>query len=126
MAASVNKMILVGNLGKTPELKHTNSGKSTCTLAVATTETWKDSEGNKQSHTEWTDVVLWGKQAENACKYLSKGRPVFIEGRKRTRVWEDKDGIKRYAVECVANDVQYLGSKGDSSGDSSKDEDESF
>lgn len=115
MAGSVNKVILVGNLGADPELRYTSSGAGVCDLRVATNETWLDKSGQKQTRTEWHKIVVWGKRGEVCGKYLSKGRPVYVEGRLQTRSWEDKEGNKRYTTEVVANDVQFLGSRGDNS-----------
>lgn len=109
----VNKMILVGNLGNDPEA-HQTSNNQVCTFSIATNESWKNKDGEKQEHTEWTTVVVWGKRAEVCAKFLKKGRQVYVEGKKRTRKWEDKEGTTRYSVECIANDVQFLGSKNDS------------
>lgn len=106
--ASVNKVILIGNLGRDPELRYTPTGSAVCTLNIATTESWNDS-GNRQEKTEWHRVVVWNKQAENCAKYLAKGRTVFIEGKLQTRSWDDKDGQKRYSTEIVAQTVQFLG-----------------
>lgn len=106
--ASVNKVILIGKLGRDPEMRHTPSGAAVCTLNLATTETWSDN-GQKQERTEWHRVIVWGKQAENCAKYLAKGRAAFVEGRLQTRSWDDKDGQKRYATEIVAQTVQFLG-----------------
>ena len=114
MAASVNKVILVGNLGKDPELRTTNSGSPVCNFSIATTERWKNNEsGNWEERTEWHNIVVWGRQAENCNQYLTKGSPVFIEGRLQTRSWEDKDGKKRYTTEVVALTVKFLGSRRD-------------
>lgn len=126
MSASVNKMILVGNLGGDPELKTTPGGSQVCEFSIACNETWKDKDGNQQEHTEWTRIVVWGKQAEPCGKYLKKGRQVYVEGRKRTRKWEDKDNNKRETVECVAIDVKFLGSKDENAGDSSRSDDGAF
>jgi single-strand DNA-binding protein len=109
MAAGVNKVILVGNLGNEPELRTTPSGASVCEFRLATNESWTDKGGQRQDRTEWHRVVVWGKRAETCSKYLGKGRQVFVEGRLRTRSGEDKDGNKRYTTEVVANDVQFLG-----------------
>lgn len=106
--ASVNKVILIGKLGRDPEMRHTPSGSGVCTLNVATTETWNDN-GNRQERTEWHRVTVWGKQGENCAKYLAKGRSVYIEGRLQTRSWDDKDGQKRYSTDIVATTVQFLG-----------------
>lgn len=112
--ASVNKVILIGNLGKDPELRQTGSGSYVCNFSIATSEKWKNNEtGNWDERTEWHNIVVWGKQAENCNQYLSKGRPVYIEGRLQTRNWEDKEGKKRYTTEVVALTVKFLGSRGD-------------
>jgi single-strand DNA-binding protein len=108
--ASVNKVILIGNLGQDPEKRFTGSGAAVTTFNIATTERWNDNQGQKQERTEWHRIVVWGKQAENCAQYLSKGRPVYIEGRLQTRQWDDKDGNKRYTTEVVAQRVQFLGS----------------
>ncbi len=109
MASGVNKVILVGNLGNDPELRNTPGGAAVCEFRLATNESWTDKGGQRQDRTEWHRIVVWGKRAEICSKYLGKGRQVFIEGRLRTRSWEDKDGNKRYTTEIVANDVQFLG-----------------
>ncbi len=105
---SVNKLILIGNLGGDPELKHTPSGQSVCQFSLATNETWKDKAGTKQERVEWTTIVAWGALGENCAKYLKKGRQVYVEGRKQTRTYE-KDGTTKYFTECVAHEVQFLG-----------------
>jgi single-strand DNA-binding protein len=112
MAKSVNKVILVGNLGKDPELKHTGSGTAVATMTVATNERYKDKNGEWQDKTEWHNVVLWSRLAEIAAEYLKKGRSVYVEGRLQTRSWEDKQGQKRYTTEIVANDLVLLGGGG--------------
>jgi single-strand DNA-binding protein len=109
MSAGVNKVILVGNLGADPELRYTPSGAAVCELRLATNETWTGKDGQRQERTEWHRIVVWGKRAEPVAKYLDKGRQVYVEGRIRTRSWEDKDGVKRYTTEIIANDVQFLG-----------------
>lgn len=114
--ASVNKVILLGNLGADPELKHTPSGRSVCNLRVATTEVFKDASGQRQERTEWHRVTVWGDQADNCSKYLSKGRSVYIEGRLQTRSWDDKSGEKRYSTEIVADRVQFVGGRGGAAG----------
>ncbi len=106
--ASVNKVILLGNLGADPELRYTQSGSAVCTLRLATNERWKDKDGQPQERTEWHSVVVFGRQAENCEKYLKKGRSAYIEGRLQTRDWEDKDGNKRYTTEIVAQTVQFM------------------
>lgn len=116
MAGSVNKVILVGNLGADPELRYTSSGTPVCELRVATNESWTDKQGQRQERTEWHRIVVWGKTGENSSKYLSKGRQVYVEGRLQTRSWDDKDGNKRYTTEIVANDVQFLAGGGGGGG----------
>src|SRR5262250_1978787 len=111
---SVNKVILVGNLGADPELKYTPSSRPLCNLRIATTDVFKDKSGQRQERTEWHRVTVWGDQAENCNKYLSKGRTVYVEGRLQTRSWDDKDGNKRYSTEIVADRVQFLGGGGGS------------
>jgi single-strand DNA-binding protein len=112
---SVNKVILVGNLGADPELKYTPSSRPLCNLRIATTEVYKDKSGQRQEKTEWHRVTVWGDQAENCNKYLSKGRSVYIEGRLQTRSY-DKDGQKHYATDVVADRVVFLGSGGGGGG----------
>ena len=111
--ASVNRVILIGNLGADPEIRYTANQTAVTTLSLATTDHRMDKEGNKQSFTEWHRVVVWGRQAENAAKYLAKGRSCYIEGRLQTRSWEDKNGQKRYTTEIVAQAVQFLGGRGE-------------
>ena len=106
--SGVNKVLIIGRLGQEPDLKTTSGGKSVCTLNLATSEKWKDKSGNSHERTEWHRVVIWGKQAENAAKYLEKGRQVYVEGKLQTRSWE-KDGVRRYTTEILASMVQYLG-----------------
>ena len=96
---SVNKVILVGNVGQDPELKYTPSGAAVTNFSVATNEVWKDNDGNQQERTEWHRIVLWRKLAEVAGEWLKKGKKVYIEGKLQTRSWEDKDGVKRYTTE---------------------------
>lgn len=107
--AGVNKVILVGHLGADPDVQTIPSGNTVAKLSIATSEQWVDKEGQRQERTEWHRVVVWGRQAENCGKYLSKGRQCYVEGRLQTRSWEDKDGQKRYTTEIVANTVQFLG-----------------
>lgn len=116
MASGVNKVILVGNLGADPEMRYTASGAGVCELRLATNESWTDKNGQRQERTEWHRIVVWGKRAELCSKYLSKGRQVYVEGRLRTRSWDDKEGNKRYTTEIVANDVQFLGGRGEGGG----------
>ncbi len=111
---SVNKVILVGNLGADPELKYTPTNRALCNLRIATTEVYKDKGGQRQEKTEWHRVTVWGDQATNCSKYLAKGRSVYIEGRLQTRTY-DKDGQKHYATDVVADRVVFLGSGGGAS-----------
>lgn len=108
----VNKVILVGNLGRDPEVRYTRSGTAVATLNVATTASWTDQNGQRQDRTEWHRVVAWSKLAEIAKEYLSKGRQVYIEGRLQTRSWDDRDGNKRYTTEVVAEQMLMLGGRG--------------
>jgi single-strand DNA-binding protein len=114
--ASVNKVILVGNLGKDPEVRFTPSGRAVAKFSIATTESWMDQESGRQERTEWHNIVVWGKQAESCGQYLAKGRQVFIEGAIRSRSYDDKEGNKRYITEIIAQRVQFLGSSGGGSG----------
>jgi single-strand DNA-binding protein len=110
--ASVNKVIVLGNLGKDPEVRYTPNGSAVCNLRIATTRNWKNKEsGEKMEETEWHSVVLYDRQAEIAGEYLKKGRPVYIEGRLKTRKWQDKDGIDRYTTEIVSDSMQLLGGR---------------
>ncbi len=110
--ASVNKVILIGNLGADPETRYLPSGDAVTNIRIATTETWRDKNGEKQEQTEWHRVALFGKLAEIAGEYLKKGSPVYIEGRLQTRKWTDKDGQERYTTEIRADRMQMLGSRG--------------
>jgi single-strand DNA-binding protein len=106
MAGSgVNKVILVGNLGKDPEVRYTPGGAAVANFTIATNENWTDKQGQKQERTEWHRIVVWGKTAELCGEYLSKGRQVYIEGRLQTREWNNKEGVKQYTTEVVANPV---------------------
>ncbi|HET8667114.1 MAG TPA: single-stranded DNA-binding protein [Terriglobales bacterium] len=117
MPKSVNKVILVGHLGKDPEVKYTPSGTAVASFSVATSERFKDKDGNWQDRTEWHNVVLWQRLAEIAGEYLKKGRQVYIEGRLQTRSWDDKNtGEKKYRTEVVGNDIVLLGGGGQGSG----------
>jgi single-strand DNA-binding protein len=107
--ASLNKVMILGNLGQDPELRNTTSGKAVATLRVATTDNWTDASGQRQERTEWHTVVVWGRTAENCKQYLAKGRAVFVEGRLQTRKWQDKEGHDRYSTEIVADRVQFVG-----------------
>ena len=107
--SGVNKVILVGNLGANPEMRYTQAGQAVANLRLATTERWTDKNGQKQEITEWHRIVVWGKQAEIVGQYLTKGRQIYVEGRIRTRQWQDQQGQKRYSTEIVAQTVQMLG-----------------
>lgn len=109
--ASVNKVIILGNLGRDPEIRYTQGGTAVCQLNVATTRTYTNKSNDRVEETEWHRVVVWGKQAESCGNYLSKGRQVYIEGRLQTRNYDDKDGNKKYITEIVADVVQFLGGR---------------
>ena len=109
--ASVNKVILVGNLGRDPETRYTTSGDAVTNIRLATTDTWKDKAGEKQERTEWHNIVFYGRQAEIAGEYLKKGRQIYVEGRLQTRKWQDKEGQDRYTTEIIADRMQMLGSR---------------
>ena len=107
--ASVNKVILIGNLGRDPELRYTQSGQAVANFTLATSERFANKSGEQQERTEWHRIVAWGKTGELCAQYLSKGRSVYIEGRLQTREWEDKEGQKRSTTEIVAQNVTFLG-----------------
>src|SRR3954469_16925337 len=109
---SVNKVILVGNLGRDAELRYTPGGAAVATINMATTEVWNDKAGQRQEKTEWHRVVLWGKTAESLKEYLIKGKQIYVEGRLQTRQWDDKDGNKRYTTEIRGDRVVLLGGGG--------------
>lgn len=109
----VNKVILVGRLGRDPETRYTGGGQAVANFSVATDETFKDRNGERQKRTEWHKVVVWGKQAEIAQQYLKKGSMIFLEGRIQSREWQDKEGQKRTSFEIVANNFRMLGGRGD-------------
>jgi single-strand DNA-binding protein len=113
MAGGVNKVIIIGHLGKDPEVRYTPSGQAVANFTIATTENWNDKQGQKQERTEWHRIVAWGKSAELAGEYLSKGRQVYIEGKLQTRQWDDRDGNKKYTTEIIANNITFLGGRGD-------------
>jgi single-strand DNA-binding protein len=115
MARGLNKVMLIGHLGKDPELKYTPGGAAVATLSLATNESYKDKEGNQQEKTEWHRLVVWNKQAEIAAEYLKKGQQVFVEGKLQTRTWE-KDGQKHYMTEILVFNFQMLGRKGEGGG----------
>ncbi|KAA3661650.1 MAG: single-stranded DNA-binding protein [Calditrichaeota bacterium] len=116
MARGVNKVILIGNLGKDPELRYTQSGQAVASFSLATNESWKGKDGSQQEKTEWHNIVLWARQAELANEYLKKGSMVYIEGRLQTRNWDDKDGVKHYITEIVGQNMQFLDSRGQEGG----------
>ena len=109
---SVNKVILVGNLGRDAELRYTPGGAAVATLNLATTEVWNDRNQQRQEKTEWHRVILWGKSAESLTEYLTKGKQIYVEGRLQTRQWDDKDGNKRYTTEIRGDKVVLLGGGG--------------
>ena len=117
---SLNKVTLIGNLGKDPELSYTASGIAVAKFSIATGEKWKDQDGNVQERTEWHNIVAWRKLAEICGQYLKKGSKVYLEGKLQTRSWDDKNtGVKRYTTEIVADDLIMLDGKGNSAGDTS-------
>ena len=110
--ASINKVILIGNLGRDPEVRYTPSGAAVCNVTVATSRNWKDkTSGEKVEETEWHRVVFYDRLAEIAGEYLKKGRSVYVEGRLKTRKWQDKDGVEKYTTEIVADNMQMLGGR---------------
>lgn len=113
----LNKVILIGNLGRDPEIRTTQSGQTVANFSVATTRRWRDRDGNRQEDTEWHYIVCWGRQAEVAGQYLTRGRLVSVEGRLQTRSWDDQQsGQKRYRTEVICDNFQMLGGRADSSG----------
>lgn len=114
--ASLNKVMLIGNLGDDPEVRATPGGQSVATLRMATNEKWTDKGGQQQERTEWHRVVVWGKQAEQCKEYLHKGSSVYVEGRIQTREWQDKEGHRRFTTEVIAQRVQFLGGRGGGAG----------
>ncbi len=112
----INKAILIGNLGKDPELRYTQSGTPVASFSIATTERWKDKDGNQQEQTEWHNIVAWKRLAEICGEYLNKGSRVYIEGKLQTRKWQDQNGNDRYTTEIVAREMKMLSSRGESGG----------
>jgi len=112
--AGVNRVTLVGRLGADPEIRYTPSGAAVANFTLATDESWKDKDGNKQEKVEWHRIVIFGKLAEIVGSYLTKGKQIYIEGRIQTREWEDREGNKKYTTEIVANEMQMLGARADS------------
>lgn len=119
---SFNKIIIIGNLGRDPELRYTPQGSAVCSFSIATNEKKRDKAGELQDITTWFRVTLWNKQAENAAKYLTKGSPVYIEGRLRIEEWTDRDGKNRYTLEVQGSDMQFISAGGRGSDDSGMDE----
>ena len=120
--AGVNKVIIVGRLGKDPEVRYTPNGQAVANFTVATSDNWKDkTSGEKQEKTEWHRIVVWGRLAELSRDYLKKGKQVYVDGRLQTRSWDDKDGNKKYITEIVANNIQFLGSATDKTTDKTTD-----
>ena len=126
MARGVNKVILIGNLGQDPELRYTGSGTAVCNMRLATTETYKDRDGNQVENTEWHNVVAWSRLAEICGEYLKKGSQVYFEGQLQTRQWEDRDGNNRYTTEVKVREMTMLGGSGGSSGGSGGGDDYNF
>ena len=120
--ASVNKAIIIGALGRDPEVRYTTSGDAICNISVATSESWKDKNGEKQERTEWHRVSMFGKLAEIAGEYLKKGASVYLEGKLQTRKWTDKDGAEKYTTEIIADRMQMLGGKREDSRESSQEQ----
>ena len=110
--SGVNKVILVGNLGRDPEVRYTKSGQAVASFSLATSERWTGKDGNKEEKTEWHRIVAWGKLGEICGEYLSKGKQVYIEGRLQTREWDDKEGNKKQTTEIVASNMTMLGQAG--------------
>jgi single-strand DNA-binding protein len=109
--SGVNKVIILGNLGKDPETRHLDNGRSVCNFSVATSESYKNKQGEKVTNTEWHNIVLWSPLAEIAEKYLRKGNQVYIEGKLTTRSWDDQEGNKRYTTEVLGREITLLGSR---------------
>lgn len=113
--ASLNKVMIIGNLGGEPEMKYTANGDAVTTFSVAANESWTGKDGDKQERTEWFSVVAWKRLAETCAQYLEKGRSVYVEGRLQTRSWEGQDGKKNYRTEVIADQVRFLGERGEPS-----------
>ncbi len=111
--AGVNKVILIGRLGKDPEVRYTGNGTPVASFTIATSESWTNKDGEREERTEWHRIVAWRKLAEICGEYLAKGKQVYIEGRLQTREWEDREGMKRWTTEITAQNMQMLGSQGD-------------
>ena len=113
---NLNKVMLIGRLGRDPEIRYTNSGSAVANFSVATTETWKDKQGQRQERTEWHNIVAWGRLADFSQNYLKKGKLIYVEGRLQTRDWTDKDNVKHYKTETVANTINFMEKLSDSQG----------
>lgn len=122
MSEGINKVILLGNVGKDPELRYTSGGQAVCELRLATTEKYSGRDGQNKESTEWHRVIVWGKQGENVKQYVQKGRQLYVEGRIQTRTWDDRDGKKQYTTEVVAARVLFLGGGGGRRSDGPGDE----
>jgi single-strand DNA-binding protein len=118
MSRGLNKVQIIGHLGKDPEMRYTPSGKPVTTFSVAVSRTWNSADGERHSETEWFNVVAWGTLAEICKQYLNKGQQVYVEGRLQTRRWDDKEGVKHTSVEIVANEMMMLGDRRDSNNNS--------
>jgi single-strand DNA-binding protein len=121
MSRGLNKVMIIGHLGRDPEMRYTPSGRPVTTFTVAVSRTWNSADGERHSETEWFNVVAWGNLAEICKQYLVKGQQVFIEGRLQTRRWDDKEGIKHTSVEIVANEMMMLGDRRDSANNQAQD-----
>lgn len=126
MSRGLNKVMIIGHLGRDPEMRYTPSGRPVTSFSVATSRSWNTADGERRKETEWFNVVAWGNLAEICKQYLSKGRQVYVEGRLQTRHWEDEDGNRRSSVEIVAREMVMLGDKKKPSQDGEPDEDDSF
>ena len=113
---NLNKVMLIGRLGRDPEIRYTSSGSAVANFSMATTDTWKDKQGQKQERTEWHNIVAWGRLADFSQNYLKKGKLIYVEGRLQTRDWTDKENVKHYKTETVANTINFMEKLGDSQG----------
>ena len=113
---NLNKVMLIGRLGRDPEIRYTNSGSAVANFSIATTDTWKDKQGQKQERTEWHNIVAWARLADFAQNYLKKGKLIYVEGRLQTRDWTDDKNVKHYKTECVAHTINFMEKLGDSQG----------
>ena len=113
---NLNKVMLIGRLGRDPEVRYTNSGSAVANFSMATTDTWKDKQGQRQERTEWHNIVAWGRLADFAQNYLKKGKLIYVEGRLQTRDWTDNQNVKHWKTECVANTINFMEKLGDGEG----------